>query len=55
MANAGAGTTGSQFFIVYEDTTLGADYTILGQVTSGLDIVEQVAAAGAMGELAPPM
>ncbi|MCD0443282.1 peptidylprolyl isomerase [Glycomyces sp. A-F 0318] len=48
MANAGAGTTGSQLFIVYEDTTLPADYTILGQVTSGLDIVEQVAAAGAM-------
>ncbi|MFB9659864.1 peptidylprolyl isomerase [Glycomyces mayteni] len=48
MANAGAGTTGSQFFIVYEDTTLGADYTILGQITSGLDIVEQVAAAGVM-------
>jgi peptidyl-prolyl cis-trans isomerase B (cyclophilin B) len=48
MANAGPGTTGSQFFIVYEDTSLPADYTILGQVTSGLDIVEQVAAAGVM-------
>jgi peptidyl-prolyl cis-trans isomerase B (cyclophilin B) len=48
MANAGAATTGSQFFIVYEDTSLPADYTILGQVTSGLDIVEQVAAAGVM-------
>ncbi|WP_231492619.1 peptidylprolyl isomerase [Glycomyces sp. NRRL B-16210] len=48
MANAGAGTTGSQFFIVYEDTTLPASYTVLGQITSGLDIVEQVAAAGAM-------
>jgi peptidyl-prolyl cis-trans isomerase B (cyclophilin B) len=48
MANAGPGTTGSQFFIVYEDTSLPADYTVLGQITSGLDIVEQVAAAGAM-------
>lgn len=48
MANAGAGTTGSQFFIVYEDTSLPASYTILGHITSGLDIVEQVAAAGAM-------
>ena len=32
---------GSQFFIVYEDTTLPADdaggYTVIGQVTSGLD------------------
>ncbi|GAB4005436.1 hypothetical protein GCM10029992_53290 [Glycomyces albus] len=48
MANAGPGTTGSQFFIVYDDTTLGPDYTILGQITSGLDIVEEVAAAGAV-------
>jgi peptidyl-prolyl cis-trans isomerase B (cyclophilin B) len=52
MANAGPGTTGSQFFIVYQDTQLGADYTILGQVTAGLDLVEQVAAAGAM-QVAP--
>ena len=32
---------GSQFFIVYEDSTIGADaaggYTVLGSVTSGLD------------------
>jgi peptidyl-prolyl cis-trans isomerase B (cyclophilin B) len=48
MANSGPGTTGSQLFIVYQDTTLPADYTILGQITSGLDIVEQVAAAGVM-------
>lgn len=48
MANAGAGTTGSQFFIVYDDTSLPPDYTILGQVTSGLEIVQEVAAAGAM-------
>lgn len=48
MANAGAGSTGSQFFIVYEETTLPASYTILGQVTSGLEIVEEVAAAGVM-------
>ncbi|MFG3340436.1 peptidylprolyl isomerase [Glycomyces sp. NPDC048151] len=55
MANAGAGTTGSQFFIVYKDTQLPADYTILGQVTEGLDIVEQVAAAGAMEVAVPGM
>jgi peptidyl-prolyl cis-trans isomerase B (cyclophilin B) len=55
MANAGPGTTGSQFFIVYQDTSLPADYTILGQVTSGLDIVEQVAAAGAIQVAVPGM
>lgn len=46
MANAGPGTSGSQFFIVYEDTVLPGDYTIWGTVTSGLDIVKDVAAAG---------
>jgi peptidyl-prolyl cis-trans isomerase B (cyclophilin B) len=34
-------SNGSQFFIVYEDTTIPSDtaggYTVLGQVTSGLD------------------
>jgi peptidyl-prolyl cis-trans isomerase B (cyclophilin B) len=46
MANAGPGTSGSQFFLVYEDTTLPAGYTIWGQVTEGLDILRSVAAAG---------
>ena len=46
MANAGAGTSGSQFFIVYKDTTLGPDYSIWGKVVSGLDVVKNVAAAG---------
>lgn len=46
MANAGAGTGGSQFFIVYKDTTLGPNYTIWGKVVSGLDVVTRVAAAG---------
>lgn len=46
MANAGPGTSGSQFFIVYDDTTLPGDYTIWGQVTSGLDIVQEVASVG---------
>lgn len=40
------GTNGSQFFLVYDDTTLPPDYTIFGTVTEGLDIVEEVAAAG---------
>src|SRR4051794_36134671 len=39
-------STGSQFFIVYADTDLPADYTVLGTVTKGLDIVEDVAKAG---------
>jgi peptidyl-prolyl cis-trans isomerase B (cyclophilin B) len=43
------GSTGSQFFLVYESipaASLPADYTILGTVTKGLDIVNAVAKAG---------
>ncbi len=46
MANAGTGTNGSQFFLVYKDTTLPASYTIFGTVTQGLDVVQKVADAG---------
>lgn len=46
MANAGPGTSGSQFFLVYQDTTLGPDYTIWGSITSGLDILQTIASAG---------
>lgn len=46
MANSGPNTNGSQFFIVYKDTTLGPDYTIWGKVVSGLDVVTRVASAG---------
>jgi peptidyl-prolyl cis-trans isomerase B (cyclophilin B) len=47
MANSGQpGSTGSQFFIVYGDSQLNPDYTVVGTVTSGLDLVEQVGAAG---------
>jgi peptidyl-prolyl cis-trans isomerase B (cyclophilin B) len=43
------GTTSSQFFIVYEDipaASLPAQYTVIGTLTSGLDIVKAVAKAG---------
>jgi len=46
MANAGPGTAGSQFFLVYEDTTLPPGYTIWGEVSEGLDILRSVADAG---------
>ena len=41
---------GTQFFIVYKDTVIPADaaggYTVVGKVTSGLDVVSNIAAAG---------
>jgi peptidyl-prolyl cis-trans isomerase B (cyclophilin B) len=49
MANAGPGTSGSQFFLVYEDTTLPPNYTIWGEVSSGLDVVTKIAEAGVAG------
>jgi peptidyl-prolyl cis-trans isomerase B (cyclophilin B) len=49
MANAGPGTSGSQFFIVYDDTTLPAGYSVWGHVTEGLDMVKEVASVGVDG------
>jgi len=46
MANAGPNTNGSQFFLVYKDTTLPPSYTPFGTITSGLDVVQKVAAGG---------
>lgn len=46
MANAGPGTNGSQFFIVYGDSELPPNYTVFGKITSGMDIIESVAKAG---------
>jgi peptidyl-prolyl cis-trans isomerase B (cyclophilin B) len=46
MANAGPDTNGSQFFIVYRESEIQADYTVFGTVTTGLDVVDRVAAGG---------
>jgi peptidyl-prolyl cis-trans isomerase B (cyclophilin B) len=46
MANAGPNTNGSQFFFTWKDTTLAPDYTPFGQVISGLDVLQKIAAAG---------
>jgi peptidyl-prolyl cis-trans isomerase B (cyclophilin B) len=47
LANAGADTNGSQFFIVYGATTLSPEYTILGTVTGdGMSVVNGIAAQG---------
>jgi peptidyl-prolyl cis-trans isomerase B (cyclophilin B) len=47
MANGGPGTNGSQFFLVYRNsTTLPANYTPFGKIVSGLGIIQNVARAG---------
>jgi peptidyl-prolyl cis-trans isomerase B (cyclophilin B) len=55
MARQGgnAESMGSQFFLVYEDSTIPSDeaggYTVFGRITSGLDVVQAVADAGVTG------
>jgi peptidyl-prolyl cis-trans isomerase B (cyclophilin B) len=52
MANNGQpASTGSQFFIVYKDIAqLDPNYTVIGKVTEGLDLVKKVADAGVQAE-----
>jgi peptidyl-prolyl cis-trans isomerase B (cyclophilin B) len=44
-------SNGSQFFIVYKESTIGdpksGAYTVLGKLTKGMDVVQKVAAGGA--------
>jgi peptidyl-prolyl cis-trans isomerase B (cyclophilin B) len=50
MANAGPGTNGSQFFLVYSDSELPPQYTAFGTIDStGLATVDKIAAAGVAG------
>lgn len=45
MANSGPNTNGSQFFIMHGDVGLPPNYTIFGQVTGGMDVVDKIATA----------
>lgn len=48
MAHSSApNSNGSQFFIVYGDSPLPADYTVFGEITQGMNVVDEVAKAGA--------
>jgi peptidyl-prolyl cis-trans isomerase B (cyclophilin B) len=48
MANESgvADSNGSQFFLVYKDSSLPPDYTPFGKIVSGLNILQTVAKAG---------
>ena len=48
---ASTDSNGTQFFVVYKDSLIPQDtggYTIMGKLTSGLDVLEAVAAQGAV-------
>ncbi len=53
MANAGANTNGSQFFIMHKDVALPHSYTIFGEVISGIDVVDAIAATPTDGRDRP--
>ncbi|GGO67583.1 hypothetical protein GCM10010910_29680 [Microbacterium nanhaiense] len=57
MANAGPDTNGSQFFLVYDDTVLGPDYTVFGHMDeASTALVAELAAGGTesgLGDGAP--
>ena len=46
MANAGPNTNGSQFFICWKASPLPPLYTPFGKITSGMDALQKIAAAG---------
>ncbi|MFV1363674.1 peptidylprolyl isomerase [Mycolicibacterium elephantis] len=57
MANAGANTNGSQFFLVYQDSQLPPNYTVFGTIDeTGLATLDKIAEAGVAGggEDGPP-
>lgn len=53
MANAGPGTTGSQFFVVIGPgaSPLPPNYTVIGRVTAGMDVAKRI---GALEVVAQP-
>jgi peptidyl-prolyl cis-trans isomerase B (cyclophilin B) len=46
MGNQGKDTNGSEFFLVHSVAQIKPDYTVLGQITGGLDVLDRIAAAG---------
>jgi len=59
MANHGANTNGSQFFIMHQDYPLQPNYVIFARVTSGMDVVDALANVptrlGGDGQMSQPV
>ncbi len=50
MANAGPDTNGSQFFVCLANVGLPPAYSVFGEVTQGMDVVDRIAALPLHGE-----
>ncbi len=59
MANSGANTNGSQFFIMHKDYNLPKQYVIFGQVIEGMETVDKIAeievSDNGLGEKSKPL
>lgn len=53
MANSGANTNGSQFFIMHSDYPLPPSYTKFGRVVEGQDVVDAIAEVATNGRDKP--
>ncbi|WP_243726859.1 peptidylprolyl isomerase [Actinocrispum wychmicini] len=54
MANAGPDTNGSQFFLVYGDSTIPPNYSVFGTVdTAGLAVISKIVAGGINPSMGP--
>ncbi|SDZ21091.1 peptidyl-prolyl cis-trans isomerase B (cyclophilin B) [Amycolatopsis xylanica] len=46
MGNQGPGTNGSEFFIVHSFANIPANYSVMGKVVRGMDVLDRIVAAG---------
>ncbi|MDQ3403297.1 MAG: peptidylprolyl isomerase [Actinomycetota bacterium] len=46
MGNQGPGTNGSEFFIVHSFANIAPNYSVLGKVVRGMDVLDRIVAAG---------
>jgi len=53
MANRGAHTNTSQFFIMLEDVSLPSNYTIFGKVAAGQEVVDKIGQVDITPQLGP--
>ena len=54
MANAGPNTNGSQFFICLDNVGLPPAYAVFGEVTDGMEVVDEIARQPRRGEYPTP-